>query len=177
MAEGIPCTTVTRTILDIAGREPRRNVERLLDQAEILRLFDLTAMEETLARANGHRGVGVVRAILADYDAGENLTRNELEEALFQICDAAGLPRPGVNVWIALPGRGFEADFAWAVQKVIAEADGWSTHGTRHAFEWDRARDRRLRLAGWQVLRFTRREVVRTPEVVAEDLRDALGEA
>lgn len=175
--EGIPCTTVARTIVDLADREPRRNVERLIDQAEIQRAFDLVAIGRAIARANGRRGGALVRAILADYEIGEGMTRNRLEEALFGICDRFGLPRPAVNVWIPYDdgtGAGAVADFAWSEQKVIAETDGRASHGTRRAFEEDRARDRKLALAEWRVLRFTWREVFLTPSVVARDLRSAL---
>ena len=43
----------------------RRLVERALHQAEVLRLFDLRALEDVLARANGRRGAAVLRAALA----------------------------------------------------------------------------------------------------------------
>jgi len=56
------------------------------------------------------------------------------------------------------------------------ETDGWQSHGTRKAFENDRRRDRRLRLAGWDVVRFTWRDVEREPDEVTAVLA-ALREA
>ena len=175
VTDGIPCTTVARTVIDLADREPRRNVERLLDQAEILRVFDLWDLNAALERSRGRRGAAVIRSILAGYELGLGMTRNEVEERMLAICIDADLPRPEVNAWIPFPdGTGYEADFLWRKQKVIAEADGRPTHGTARAFEWDRARDRRLSLAEWRVLRFTRREILMSPESVAADLRAAL---
>jgi Protein of unknown function (DUF559)/Transcriptional regulator, AbiEi antitoxin len=177
VVNGIPCTTVAKTILDLADCEPRRSVERLIDQAEILRVFDLDDMHAAIARASGRRGPALVTSILADYEIGENMTRNELEEAMLAICGDIGAPRPEINVWVPLveEGNGIWADFLWRDPRVIAETDGRGSHGTRHAFEWDRVRDRQLDLAGWRVLRFTKREVFTTPEVVASDLTKALG--
>jgi predicted transcriptional regulator of viral defense system len=51
--DGIPVTSVARTLLDLATVAPQRHIERALDQAEILRVFDLLALEDVLSRANG----------------------------------------------------------------------------------------------------------------------------
>jgi very-short-patch-repair endonuclease len=61
-----------------------------------------------------------------------------------------------VNVRI---GR-FVVDFLWREQDLIVEVDGWRSHGTRSAFERDRARDASLKLLGFEVLRFTWRQVM-----------------
>jgi hypothetical protein len=54
--DGIPSTTLARTLLDLAEVVDRRGVERAIEQAEALRLFDLRAVEGALAGANGRRG-------------------------------------------------------------------------------------------------------------------------
>ena len=69
--------------------------------------------------------------ILAEHAPGSTLTRNDLEEAFLAICDRAGLPRPQVNVWIALEPTGYEADFLWRAERLIVEADGRDVHTTR----------------------------------------------
>ena len=65
--DGIPCTSVARTLLDLAATVDRRGLERAIARAEMLRLFDLREVEELLARANGHRGAGVFAAVLAGW--------------------------------------------------------------------------------------------------------------
>jgi very-short-patch-repair endonuclease len=67
-------------------------------------------------------------------------------------------------------GGGASPDFLWPKSKRIVEVDGYETHGTRHAFQSDRTRDRRLKLLGYEVIRFTRRDVMRRPERVAREL-------
>jgi hypothetical protein len=148
----------------------RRGVERAIDQAEVLRVFDLRAVHEVLSRATGRRGAGVLAAVLAEYD-GPTLTDRELEERFFLLCRDAGIPKPEVNVWIAIDGGiAYKADFLWRAERLVVETDGWGSHGTRRAFEDDRRRDRRLRLAGWDVVRFTWRDVEREPEEVTTTL-------
>src|SRR3954464_7273913 len=54
--EGIPITTVARTLLDLAAAVPESRLERALAQAERLQLYDHRAITDVIARANGHRG-------------------------------------------------------------------------------------------------------------------------
>jgi predicted transcriptional regulator of viral defense system len=48
MVDGIPVTTVPRTLIDFAEAVPERSVERALDEAEFLRLFDRHAIEAAI---------------------------------------------------------------------------------------------------------------------------------
>jgi very-short-patch-repair endonuclease/predicted transcriptional regulator of viral defense system len=171
---GIPCTTVARTLVDLGDVVDRRAVERAVDQAEVLRVFDLKTVHEALQRAGRRRGAGTLRAVLEDYE-GPTLTRRGLEERFLALCRRASLPSPAVNTWIALnDGIAYEADFLWRSHKLIAETDGRDVHTTRKAFEHDRLRDQRLTLAGFAVVRFTWRQVADEPERVAEALRSLL---
>jgi hypothetical protein len=88
--------------------------------------------------------------------------RSPLEEAFLELCDEA----PIVNGTI----EGFEVDFHWPDARLIVETDGHEHHGTRAAFERDRARDQALTAAGWTVLRFTYRQVLEEPARVRDVL-------
>ncbi len=62
----------------------------------------------------------------------------------------------------------YRIDLAYPDLRIAIELDGWAVHGTRGAFDHDRARGNELALAGWTLLRFTSSstwiEVVRTVE-------------
>ncbi len=170
----IPVTTIARTLLDLAATEPRRTLERTIDEAERLRLLDLNQLQALLGDSRGRRGTAALLSLIKEHTAGSTLTRNELEERFLKLCRDHNLPQPQVNAWISLPdNEGYRADFRWPARSLIAEVDGGS-HRTRKAFGHDRRRDRRLRLAGYQTLRFTDEEVTRTPSAVADELRDHL---
>jgi hypothetical protein len=172
--DGIPCTTVARTLVDLGDVVDRRGVERAVDQAEVLQMFDLRAVEAALARAGPRRGAGVLRAVLEDYE-GPTLTDRELEERFLALCKTASLPSPAVNAWVTLDGGvAYKADFLWRTEKLIAETDGRDVHTTRRAFEHDRLRDQRLTLAGFTVVRFTWRQVRRDPRRVSGALQGLL---
>jgi very-short-patch-repair endonuclease len=74
------------------------------------------------------------------------------------------LPRPRVNTRIA----GHEVDFAWPEERLVVETDGFAAHGTRKAFVADRPRDRRLRRAGFEVVRLTPDDLAYEAEIVAD---------
>jgi very-short-patch-repair endonuclease len=163
----IPCTTVARTLLDLADAVDRSGLERALEQAEILRLVDLASLQDVLARADGRHGAPMLRAVLADHDPGSALTRSELERRFLKLCRDAALPSPRVNARVRVDGDGFEVDFSWPGRRLIAELDGFGTHGTRAAFERDCRRDRLLQLGGRRVVRFTWRQLVGEPDEIA----------
>jgi predicted transcriptional regulator of viral defense system len=172
--DGIPCTTVARTLVDLGDVVGPRPVEQAVDQAEVLRVFDGKTVHEALARAGPRRGAGILRAVLASYKQ-PTLTRRQLEERFLTLCRRAALPNPAVNAWITLAGGvAYQADFLWRAERFIAETDGRDVHTTRKAFEHDRLRDQRLTLAGYTVVRFTWRQLVNEPASVAEALRSLL---
>ena len=62
----------------------------------------------------------------------------------------------------------YECDAVWRDARLIVELDGYATHGTRRAFEQDRARDRKLAARGWRTLRVTKRQLDDPGELRAE---------
>ena len=172
--DNIPCTAAARTLLDLAdlvsrSRFTQRQLDRAVERAEALQIFDLTAIEELLSRSNGRRGAKQLRqAIRAHRPQG---TKEELEKRLLELIIEAGLPRPLVNVPLA---PDLVPDFTWPDYKLIVEADGWETHGTRAARQRDLARDRRLTEEGWRVIRFTWADVADGPDEVVRTLQSLL---
>ena len=145
--DGIPVTTPGQTLADLATALPRRALEKAAEQAEALRL--------DVRIPAGHPGAKrLAEATAHDLTA---TTRSPLEDAFLELCDAHGIPRPLVNAVV----EGFEVDFCWPADRLIVETDGYQHHGTRAAFERDRARDARLATCGWRVLRFTNAQVRR----------------
>jgi hypothetical protein len=154
---------VARTALDLAAVVRRRAVERALDQAEILEVFDLTALDDQLARNPHHPGAPILKAVLEEHTAGTTVTWSHLEELCLEVTRAAGVQPPEVNGYVD-PGDGdlpIRPDFVWRAQRVVVEADGFGTHKTRRAFENDRRGDQRLISAGWRPVRVTQRQLER----------------
>jgi hypothetical protein len=168
--EGIPCTTLARTLVDLGDVVNRRAVERAVEQAEVLRLFDLREIERAIERAGPRRGTGLLSSVLDDLN-GPTLTESELEEAFLALCRAAALPTPEVNAWMTLPnGSAIKVDFLWRDERLAVETDGHPFHRTRQSRERDTKRDQLLRLAGFEPVRFTGRQVALEKEWVTRSL-------
>jgi very-short-patch-repair endonuclease len=168
--DGIPCTTPARTLVDMAAIVTARVLDRALERSLVLNLFDLTGVEAAIGRANGRRGVGTLRRMVARMSDAPPFLRSELERRFLALVRKGRLQMPVVNGLIA----GHEVDFHWPKQRLIVETDGRSTHDTTHAFERDRRRDLQLELAGWHVIRIGWRQVVDRPDQVRALLRTRL---
>ena len=89
---------------------------------------------------------------------------------MLRLIRAAGLPAPLANVLVA----GFKADFLWPEERLIVEVDGYPFHGHRAAFEQDHRRDIVHKNAGYEVLRFTARQLEQEPLLVVAAIVRAL---
>jgi very-short-patch-repair endonuclease len=167
---GIPVTTPARTVLDLAASLSERELQRVLDEAQVRRLATAPSLVALAAAHPGHRGTGALGRALRDHTPGTTLTRSELEERFLALCRTHGLPQPEVNVRVA----GLEVDFVFARHRVAVETDGWRFHGHRAAFERDRRRDAALTRAGYRTLRFTHDQVADEPRVIAATVAAAL---
>jgi hypothetical protein len=138
---GIRVTTPGQTLADLAIGLPRRQLEKAVEMAEAARLGVVVPDEHA----------GAKRLDEASAHDLTTTTRSPLEDAFLQLCDTHGIPRPLLNAVV----DGYEVDFCWPELRLIVETDGYEHHGTRAAFERDRARDAALTARGWRVLRFT----------------------
>ncbi len=175
--EGIPVTTVPRTLLDLAAVLRPRELERALNEADVLQLHDRLSLLDLLARYPRRAGTRRLRAALDARNEGATVTGSELEERFLRFLDEQRLPRPEINAALSIDGRQFEPDGLYRAAGLVVELDGRRFHATAAAFEADRERDRRLAVAGWRTIRVTARMLTRERERVAADLRALLGAA
>jgi hypothetical protein len=168
---GIPTTTVPRTLLDLATVLTPRHLARAVNEAEVQRLTDPLPLNALLERYPRRPGVPALRALLGQVVA---VTRSELEKRFREFIADAGMPQPQNNANIEINGIWYEVDCLWRRERVIVELDGRATHDTRLAFETDRTRDRILQAAGFRVIRITWRQLHESPAAVAADLRALL---
>jgi very-short-patch-repair endonuclease len=166
--DGIPCTSPTRTLVDMAGRHGWASLRRLVEQAAILGVLDVDEIDRILARGR-RRGAPRLRAILAPWRGTTEQrprVRSRLEARLLPRLIEEGLPSPRCNVKLNVDGNRLEVDMLWDEQRLAIETDGEETHGTRVAFQRDRWRDQLLVAAGYRTARVTWRQVQDEPAAV-----------
>jgi very-short-patch-repair endonuclease len=169
---GVPVTAPARTLFDLATVVTEDQLEHAFNETEVRRLTSAVSLDALVARYPARRGARAIRRVLDRHRKnGETVLRSVLERRLLALVDDHGLPRPQMN----RVGPHGELDARWPEQRLIVECDGFATHGTRKAFEADRARDRALQVAGWRVVRVTWRQLTNDAEVVARQLAALLG--
>jgi predicted transcriptional regulator of viral defense system len=159
VVDGIPVTSVARTVLDLAPSESTRGLHQMMDRAEERKTFDLRRFDRLLARAGGHPGRVKLRSALDTFKPETATLRSDLERRFRDLVLAAGLPRPATNVFVA----GYELDAYWEAEGFAVELDVYATHGSRHSFEQDRERQDDLLLAGIELIRVTGVRLDREP--------------
>jgi hypothetical protein len=170
-ADGLRCTSVARTLVDLAAVATTRELRRVLEQSLTLHLFDRNAVDDVLARSNGRRGLARLRKLMAEVPDEPAPAASELERRFLDLVRGAGLPLPAVNGHIGA----HQVDFQWPDHRLVVETDGRAHHTGPVAFRRDRHRDVDLELAGYHVLRIGWREVVHEPERVVALVRRYLG--
>lgn len=177
LRDGIPCTTVSRTLTDMAGRTGPTSLRRLVEQAAVLRALDVREVDRVLARGR-RRGAPNLRAVLDVWRSSDErklILRSPLEAKLLPALLENGVPRPECNVKLRIDGgRPVEIDMLWRDRRLAIEVDGEATHGTRAAFQSDRQRAQRLVAAGYRVAGVTWRQVEDELPAVLDRIRRML---
>jgi predicted transcriptional regulator of viral defense system len=165
VVNNVPCTTISRTLLDLGDVVERRRHERAFDQAEMMREFDLWAIQDQLERNATRPAARKTRALLEQHYIGSTPTESELEEAFLALCRRIDVPQPEVQQWITLPdgGEPIRADFLWREQRVVVEVDGDKFHRTAQARSRDRRKDQRLTLHAFKPVRTDGRQILYRP--------------
>lgn len=163
--DGIPITTVARTILDLAAHLNQDQLTRLIEDADRKERFDLKALDQAIARRPHAPGIGRVKAVLAAY-RGPADTRSKLERDFRALVLKAGLPEPQYNVVV----EGLTVDVYWPEWKLVVELDGEPYHNNPRAYENDRIRDAILQKADLRVLRVTGDRLDNEPASVVDDV-------
>jgi very-short-patch-repair endonuclease len=150
---GIPVTTPATTIVDIAPKLSRHELEAAINEADKLDLIDPEALRAEAGRMGSRRGTAAVRRVL-DYRTF-TMTDSETELRFLPIARKAGLPAPLTQRYV----NDFRVDFYWPDLALIVETDGLRYHRTPAEQARDRLRDQTHTAAGLTCLRFTRAQV------------------
>jgi len=151
--DGIPVTTIGRTLLDLATTLRRDRLEAAINEADKLDLIDPSSLRAALDDYSGRPGVSALRAVL-DRQLFR-LTDSDLERRFLAIVRRTELPLPETGRQL----NGFKVDFHWPDLGLVVETDGLRYHRTPGQQARDRLRDQAHTAAGLTALRFTHAQV------------------
>lgn len=164
LVNGIPCTSPTQTLVDVAATEPRKLVHRALAQLDYERRLDADAIRGVHGR--GRPGSAALLDALTTYMPQLARTKSDLEDDFLYLCRRFDIPLPQVNVTL----HGEETDCYWPTAGFIVELDGDGNHGTPAQRRRDRRKDMKLRAHGLTVVRYDADQVNHGAAAVAAEV-------
>jgi hypothetical protein len=164
---GIPVTTVPRTLVDLAAVLGEDALARACHEAEVLHRTTPMQVEAVLGRRPNRQGAGTLRAVLR---GDVRVTLSKLERRFLELLREAGLPLPETN----RPAGARRVDCLWPEHRLTVELDSYRYHQSRHAWELDRRREREARARGDEPRRYTWRDVFEEPGPMLGELRALL---
>ena len=165
---GIRCTTVCRTVLDLAASAPRLLADAF-EEAQVRYRLSPEQLAEELVLRRGHRGTARIRALLAGA-VDPAAVQSRLELRFLKLCHEHGLPRPLTQSWL---GR-WPVDFLFVEERVVIETDGGRYHASAAKRRRDARKDEELTAMGFLVVRLRWSDVVDAPAATANALRATL---
>lgn len=174
--QGVPATSVGRSLIDCAALLGPNRLQRLVDEALHRRLVDtdqITACWDTARRAPGRAGEVRLREVLEPW-AGPIQPGSPAEVRLRRQVVAWGFPEPEIQIPV-----GDETDevlglvdVGWRPERIGIEYDSAEFHGPSR-WRHDEERHRGIERQGWVLLRADKLDL----QPGAARLRTALGNA
>lgn len=169
--DGIPVTSLHRTLLDCAALLPRKRLRYAVESADRMDLLDVRALVALCDASSGKKGAGILRRFALEQRGAGHRSKSPPETTFLRLCLAHGLPEPLVNSML----HGYEVDFYWPQARLVVEIDTYTYHRSWAQRQRDLERDADLKVRGEEVLRFTCERIERAADVVVTQVAALLG--
>jgi very-short-patch-repair endonuclease len=172
---GIPCTSPSRTIVDVAGMTTPKLLAGTVEQAAVLEVLNVPEIDGILLESR-RRGTKKLNRVLEPWRrySPRVRVRSRMEAKMLPLLTHNDLPIPECNVKLRIERETFEVDFLWREQRLVVETDGGRFHGNPAAQARDGHRNRVLARAGYRVPRIGWEELRDEPDRVIGEIRHFL---
>jgi very-short-patch-repair endonuclease len=172
--DGVPCTTVVRTVLDLPAVAHPFRAGQALDHACRLEpgALDLIVRRFVELARRGRPGTALMRALLAERLATDRFTQSGFEAVTLRLVRSVGLPEPVTQHLVRDGSFRVHLDLAWPPIRLGLECDSLAFHSGKRAHEWDRQRRRHLARLGWEIVEVTYDDVTKRPRRTGAELRE-----
>jgi very-short-patch-repair endonuclease len=168
MRQGIPLTTVPRTLVDLSSSLPEQALARACHEAGVLYRTTPKQVDAVLRDLPNAPGKAKLQRVLH----GEvPVTLSKLESRFLKLLRDSGFPVPITNK----VAGGRRVDCRWPEHHLTVELDSYRHHDSRHAWERDRLRDREARQRGDEIRRYSWTDVFEDPGWMLDELAVLLG--
>ena len=176
---GIPCTSPSRTLVDLAGTVGDRTLRSCFERAAQKKCLDVLTIEASMDP--GRRGNRSLRTLVVKWRGAAPLAKkgrlkSPLEAKILPLVLGRDHPAPLLNAPVEITKGRIEVDFLWPDHHFVLEADSRDFHAADIAFERDRWRDRELMRVGYSTLRVTHLQAETEAAAIAETIAVRLGD-
>jgi very-short-patch-repair endonuclease len=175
--DGLPVTSIPRTMLDVASVLRPWHLELALDDALRRGTVLVPDMQWMLERWGGRgcTGTKALRRLLDERTDGRARSQSTFEIVTDRLLSNSPLP-PYFRQFEVMTKQGISAliDFAWPDAKLGVEADSYKWHSGRQQWQSDMERQNALAEIGWLLLRFSWWDVTRRPNYVLDTIGSTL---
>lgn len=176
---GLPFTSLERTLAELGAVCPPAKVERALDDAIRKRITTLPRVRAYLEEhgARGRNGCGPLRRLLEDRLKEPKVTQSDFEDAFLALTKRFGLPTPFKQHPVVVENHRFFLDFVYPSSMLGIEAWSYAHHSDRDDWEYDQVRHNLISSLGWRLLYVTYRQLCRIPGRIADEIRSLLAQS
>lgn len=168
----IPCTTPSRTIVDLAGIAGSKLLASTIEQAAVLEVLNVPEIDGILLERR-RRGAKKLNQILEPWRrySPRVRVRSRMEAKMLPLLTHHNLSIPECNGKLRIEREVFEVDFLWRKERVVVETDGGRYHDNPIAQARDGHRNRVLARAGYRVPRIGWEELRDEPDRAITEIR------
>ena len=160
---GVPTTTVQRTLVDIAVMLGESALAKACHEAAVQHGVRPALIEQMLKDRPTAPGAARLRRVIRG-DVPLSLSR--LEARFLSLLREHDLPLPETNE----VADSYRVDCRWPRHRLTVELDSYRYHGSRHAWERDRKREREAYARGDEFRRYTYGDVIEQPGGMLDEL-------
>jgi hypothetical protein len=164
---GIPCTTVPRTLVDLAAVLGDEDLALACHMAHVIYRVGPEPVERVLARMPRAKNARILRAVLR---GDVKVILSKLEKGFIIVLKQAGLPLPETNRYT----DGRYVDCRWPDKRVTVELNSYRFHNSQWAFKDGNERERAAYARKDSFRRYTWDDVFERPERMLAELRELL---
>lgn len=178
-AQGVPCTSGVRTLIEIARKASPSEIEAAVEQLFLLGLANESLLMRRIAalRGTGRHGIPALIDAL-DRRTVRGGTDSWLEREYLPLIELAGLPTPLTQDVVSRDGdRIIRVDCRFPGTNLVIELLGYRYHRSRSQMNADAQRLNRLIAGGYTPYQFTFDQVTAAPDAVVRTTRQALRSA
>ena len=176
--EGIPCTSIERTLQDLCGIVGKRRGAIAVDHALLRGLTTLGRIDFCLylTARRGRRGCGILREIAQSRAGLTAIPNSPLETVVLDLISRSNLPTPHLQAPIHDEADRFVArpDFVFPDQRVIVEGHSKMWHLGPEAKRRDARRHEGLVALGYEIIYLTWADVIDYPESAIHTIETTL---